>query len=80
MATSTTFSSGFIFIDGKLREILRKLTFPHFSKTHNIILYNLSEKGGIEKTEWYIAVVCTINKICIGENTSRDTSEEPQKP
>ena len=51
MATSTTFSSGFVFRDGKLREILRKLTFPHFSKTHSIILYNLSEKGEIEKTE-----------------------------
>ena len=28
----------------------------------------------------YIAVVCTINKICAGKNTSRDTSEELQEP
>ena len=27
-----------------------------------------------------MAVVCTINKICDGENTSRDTSEERQEP
>ena len=27
-----------------------------------------------------IAFVCTINKICAGENTSRDSSEEPQEP
>ena len=32
------------------------------------------------KNEWRIAVVCTINKICAGENTSRNTSEEPQEP
>ena len=32
------------------------------------------------KNEWRIAVVCTISKICAGENTSRNTSEEPQEP
>ena len=33
-----------------------------------------------DKTEWHIAVNCTINKICTGENTPRDISEEPQEP
>ena len=33
-----------------------------------------------ERTERHIAVVNMINKICAGENTSRDTSEEPQEP
>ena len=28
----------------------------------------------------WLAVVCMINKICAGENTSRDTSEELQEP
>ena len=32
-----------------------------------------------KKKEWRIAVVFTINKICAGENTSTDTSEEPQE-
>ena len=38
------------------------------------------EKTEERKNQWRIAVVCTINKICAGEKTSRDTSEEPQEP
>ena len=34
------------------------------------------KQGEAEKTERCIAVVCMINKICAGENTSRGTSEE----
>ena len=33
-----------------------------------------------KKTEWRITIVCTMNKIYAGENTSRDTSEELQEP
>ena len=39
-----------------------------------------NRKKGRKKNQWRIAVVCTINKICAGEKTSRDTSEEPQEP
>ena len=39
-----------------------------------------NRKKGRKKNEWRIALFCTINKICAGENTSRDTSEEPQEP
>ena len=35
-------------------------------------------KKGRKKKEWRIAVVFTISKICAGENTSRDNSEELQ--
>ena len=38
------------------------------------------EKIEERKNQWRIAVVYTINKICTGEKTSRDTSEEPQEP
>ena len=38
------------------------------------------EKREERKNEWRIAVVCTINKICAGENASRDTSEEQEEP
>ena len=38
------------------------------------------EKKEERKNEWHIAFVCTLNKICAGENTSRDTSKEPQEP
>ena len=44
-------------------------------KFHN----EITEKEEKEK-QWRIAVVCTISKICAGENTSRDKSEEPQEP
>ena len=41
---------------------------------------NRVKKKGRKKKKWRIAVVCKINKIYAGENTSRDTSEEPQEP
>ena len=37
------------------------------------------EKIEERKNQWRIAVVCTINKICTEEKTSRDISEKPQK-
>ena len=39
-----------------------------------------NRKRGERKTERRIAVVCTINKICAGENTTRTTSKGPQEP
>ena len=32
-----------------------------------------------KNSDVYLAVVCTIDKICAGENTSRDKSEESQE-
>ena len=39
----------------------------------------IQKKKG-KKSEWRKAVVYTINKICAGENASKDTSEELQEP
>ena len=35
--------------------------------------YRNIEKEEKEKTEWRIAVIWTINKVCVAENTSKDT-------
>ena len=48
----------------------------NWEKTNNFFDEKKIEKRKERINEWRITVVCTINKICAGDNTSRDTREE----